>query len=139
MELRHFLLSLLIACLAGTAAIFEKVSLKGASPLTVFTIRSFSMTVWLMAAMALSTGLKPLFQVSGKTLLFILIPAVFATIFVGIYFSILKNDLASRVVPIIAGAPLVTYFLSVFILDEPLSWKRLIGVGLIVAGVSLVK
>jgi uncharacterized membrane protein len=139
MQLRTFLLTLLIAFLMGTAAIFEKASLKGATPLTVFTLRSVFILVFLVGACLMTQGFRPLWEVSGKTLALILIPAILATAFVGLYFSILKNDLASRVVPIIAGAPLVTVLLSTLFLGEPFSWKRLIGVILVVVGVSLVK
>ncbi|HSA60471.1 MAG TPA: EamA family transporter [bacterium] len=139
MALRNFLLSILVAVLAGAAAIFEKASLRDAAPLTVFTIRSVFISVLLMSACLVAGNVKPLFQVSGRTLGLILIPAVLATTFVGVYFSILKNDLASRVFPILAAAPLVTMVLSVTFLGEPFSWKRLAGAVLIVAGVVLVK
>lgn len=139
MDTKNFLLSLLIAVLAGTAAIFEKASLRDATPLVVFTIRSAFITLVLIGGCLATGGLRPIFQVSGRTLLFIVVPAVFATGFLMIYFSILKTDLASRVFPIVATAPLVTVFLSVMFLGEPFSWRRLAGAVLIVAGVSLVK
>lgn len=139
MNTKTFFLSVLISFLMGSAAIFEKASLKGASPLTVFTIRTLFMSLCLVTVATFSQGLRPLTEISGKTLLFILIPAIFATIFVGLYFSILKDDLASRVIPIISSAPLVTVLLSILFLGEPFSWKRLIGAILVVAGVSLVK
>ncbi len=136
---RTFLIALLIALLSGTAPIFEKASLKEATPLTVFTIRNLFMTLLLFAITFFYQGLRPLTQVSGKTLLFILIPATLATIFVSLYFILLRNDLASRIVPIISGAPLMTVFLSILFLGEPFSWKRLVGAILVVAGVSLLK
>lgn len=123
----------------GSAAIFEKMSLKEASPMTVFTVRSVFMACCLVAVSFFSQGLRPLVQISGKTLFFILVPAVFALVFVSLYFSILKNDLASRVIPIISSAPLVTVLLSLWLLAEPFSWRRLVGALFIVAGVALVK
>lgn len=139
MDIKNFFLSLVIALLMGSAAIFEKVSLKDASPMTVFTIRTVFMAVCLVAVSFFSQGLRPLVQISGRTLLFIIVPATFALIFVSLYFSILKHDLASRVVPIISSAPLVTVLLSIWFLAEPFSWRRFIGALFIVAGVSLVK
>ena len=91
MDIKTFFLSLVIALLMGTAAIFEKASLKEASPMTVFTIRTLFMSCCLVAMSTFSQGLRPLVQISGQTLLFILVPAVFATIFVSLYFSILKH------------------------------------------------
>ncbi len=123
----------------GTAAIFEKASLRDTTPLTVFTIRTLFMALCLVTASAFFQGLRPLVEVSGRTLTLILVPAAFATVFVSIYFSILKHDLASRVVPIISCAPLVTFLLALMFLGEPFSWRRLLGALLIVGGVVLVK
>lgn len=139
MDLKHFALSLLIAVLAGAAAIFEKASLRDASPLTVFTLRSLLMTVILLGACLAFGNIKPLAQISGRTALLIATPALFATSFVFLYFSILKDDLASRVFPILAAAPLFTVIFSVFFLGEPFTWKRLFGAVAIVLGVFLVK
>lgn len=139
MDVRNFFLSILIAVLAGSAAIFEKASLRDASPLTVFTLRSFFISFLLILACVVFGNVKPLFHVSGRTALLIAVPALLATTFVFLYFNILKDDLASRVFPIMAAAPLVTTFLSVLFLGEPFSWKRLAGACLIVAGVVLVK
>jgi uncharacterized membrane protein len=139
METKNFLFSLLIAVLAGSAAIFEKASLRDATPLTVFTIRSLFISVLLAGACAAFGNVRPLFQVSPRTMVLICVPALLATAFVFLYFNILKNDLASRVFPILAAAPLVTVLLSVTFLGEPFSWRRLAGAVLIVAGVALVK
>jgi transporter family protein len=136
---RNFFLSLLIAVFAGSAAIFEKASLRDATPLTIFTLRSLFISVLLLGACLVFGNVKPLFQVSGRTALLIAVPAVLATTFVFLYFTILKDDLASRVFPILAAAPLVTTLLSVMFLNEPFSWKRLVGAVLIVGGVALVK
>lgn len=139
MALRNFLISLLIPLLAGSAAIFEKASLKEATTLTVFTIRSLIISAILVVTCLVAGNVRPLFQVSGRTLSLIIIPAILATSFVALYFSILKNDLASRVFPILSAAPLVTVILSIIFLNEPLSWKRVLGAVLIALGVSLVK
>jgi transporter family protein len=139
MNSKNFLLALLIALLSGTAAIFEKASLRDASPTTVFTLRSLYMTLCLGGFCLLAGDWRSLFQISGRTLLLIVIPATFALAFLSLYYSVLKQDLASRVIPIISGVPLVTVLLSVLFLGEPFSWKRLAGAVLIVVGVSLVK
>lgn len=139
MDLRSFLLSILIAVFAGAAAIFEKASLRDATPLTIFTLRSLFISLVLIGACVIFGNVKPLFQVSGRTALLIVVPAALATTFVFLYFTILQHDLASRVFPIMAAAPLVTMILSVAFLGEPFSWKRLAGAALIVVGVALVK
>ena len=136
---KTFLLAVVVALMSGVSAIFEKASLRDATAGTVFTIRSLYMTLLLLAYALFSGEYRALTQVSGRTLGLILLPGSLAVVFLLIYYSILKQDLASRVVPIIAGAPLVTVLLSVLFLGEPFSWKRLLGALLIVGGVSLVK
>ena len=139
MQGKNFLLALLIALLSGTAAIFEKASLRDASPTTVFTLRSLYMTLCMIGLVLMTGGVRSLWEVSGRTLGLIILPATMALAFLLLYYSVLKQDLASRVIPIISGAPLVTVILSILFLGEPFSWKRLIGALLIVVGVSLVK
>lgn len=139
MTLRNFLLALCVALFAGSASIFEKISLREAHPLTIFTIRSLFMTFCLLLICVFFQGIRPLFEVSAKTLLYTLIPAVLATAFVLIYFTVLKQDMVSRVVPITSMSPLFAVLLSVCFLSEPFSWKRMIGVLLIVSGLSLVR
>ena len=139
MDVKNFALSCLIAVLAGSAAIFEKASLRDATPLTVFTLRSLVISFLLVSACLVLGQVKPLFAVSGRTAGLIVVPAILATSFVFLYFSILRHDLASRVFPILAAAPLVTVVLSVMFLGEPFSWKRLLGAVLVAAGVALVK
>lgn len=139
METKGFLLALLVALLSGTAAIFEKASLRDASPGTVFTLRSLFMTSCLVIYFLFTGQGRTLTEVSGRTLFLILMPGAMALVFLTIYFSILKQDLASRVIPIIGAAPLVTVILSLLFLGEPFSWKRILGALLIVGGVALVK
>lgn len=139
MNSRNFILALLIALLGGTAAIFEKASLRDATPTTIFTLRSLYMTLCLIGFCLFSGNMRSLFEISGRTLALILLPASFAIAFLSLYYSVLKQDLASRVIPIISGAPLVTVLLSILFLGEPFSWRRVLGAILIVAGVSLVK
>jgi transporter family protein len=55
------------------------------------------------------------------------------------YYTALKLEATSRIVPIAASYPLVTAILSALILGEGLTVPRLIGTGLIVSGIWLVK
>lgn len=137
--MKYYLLALLISLLMGTAAIFEKLSLREASPLNVFVLRSIIMTVVLIVISAFTTQYREYVHYHWTTYLWIVIPAFLATTFLFIYFTALKGDLASRIVPVVASAPLFTMFCAVLFLGEPMSLKRLGGILLIVGGVLLVK
>lgn len=137
--MKYFFLALLVPALMGGAAIFEKLSLKEASPLGVFTLRSLFMTAILVAASLATANYREYPRYPQATYLWILIPALLATVFVFIYFMALRGDLASRVVPVVATAPLFTLLYAVLWLGEPMSLKRLAGALLIAGGVWLVK
>jgi len=55
------------------------------------------------------------------------------------YYTALKMEATSKIVPIAACYPLVTAFLSVLILKEGVTFQRIIGTALIVSGIWLVK
>ncbi len=55
------------------------------------------------------------------------------------YFKVLKMGPSSKIVPLAATYPLVTAVLSVLILREEVSWQRIVGTGLIIIGIFLVK
>ncbi len=132
-------LPLIVAAMMGLGAIFEKLSLKEASPLAVFTIRSCLICILLLLISFFTGQYRSFGDFSGRTYLWIVIPALMATVFLWLYFSVLQGDLASRVVPLVAVAPVFTLFYSVLFLGEPLSLSRVIGVFLITMGVLLVK
>ena len=129
----------LAAALMGLASIFEKLSLKEASPLTALTLRFIIMVVVLFGVSLITQSYKEWFQLSGKTYLYILIPSFLAIFFVLSYFTALQEGLVSKVVPIIATAPVFALLFSIIFLQEPLTWKRVLGVLFVVAGVMFVK
>ncbi len=137
--MKYFYLALGVPVLMGTAAIFEKLSLREASPLGVFTLRSILMTALLLIISLVTADYREYPRYSAATYLWIAIPALLATAFLLLYFTALKGDLASRIVPVVATAPIFTLFYAIAFLGEPMSWKRLGGAALIVLGVWLVK
>jgi uncharacterized membrane protein len=127
------------AALMGLASLFEKMSLKDATPLTVLTLRTVTMAVLLLAYSFFAQSQKEWVQLTFKTHVFIIVPAILAIFFVGSYFMALQQGTISRVVPIIATAPLFAVIFSLIFLGDPLSFKRMIGTVLIILGVILVR
>ena len=139
MDSKTFLLALLVVVLMGSSAVIEKVTLKGGSPLVIFTLRSVFMTV-ILVAVVLGTGrLREVTAISFTTHALIWVAATMGMVFLVLYYVILKQDLASRVFPIICVAPVVTLVLSIFLLGEPFTWRRLLGILLAVTGVILIR
>ncbi len=139
MDSKTFLLALAMVTLMGTSVVIEKISLRGGSPLAILPVRSCLMTLcFLLAAVATRTS-HELYHLSVKTYLCIAIPVLMGVVFLWLYYSILQKDLASRVFPIASVAPVITLVLSIFVLGEPFSWRRLIGILLAVSGIILIR
>ncbi|MCH8029953.1 MAG: EamA family transporter [Candidatus Dadabacteria bacterium] len=131
-------LCLLVAFLWGIAPILEKMSLSDASSFTVLTIRSIATTVVLIVLTVITGKQQEVMAVDGKTFLLILAGGFFGILGLFIYFVALKQDLATRVVPLVNIFPLFTALNAVIILNERLTTQRTAGIVLVVAGVVLI-
>jgi transporter family protein len=137
--MNHLWLPLAVASMMGFAAIIEKLSLKEANPLAVFTIRSIIMLTLLLVISFVTGQYRDYTTYSTRTYIWILIPALLAVCFLWMYFTALQGDLVSRVFPIVATAPVFTLVFSVLFLGEPFTLKRLLGIILIILGIVFVK
>ena len=124
----------------GTAPILEKYGLQYSDELSALFIRSTAIFVALVF----------IFIATGKTRLLVKVPLKSIVAFgasgilaglvaMWTYFKVLKINPASKVVPLASTYPLITAILSIVLLREGLSWQRILGTSLIVAGVLLVK
>ena len=138
--MKAVILSLIVAMMWGITPIFEKLSLIKASPLTVLTIRSLFASTCLIVIALITKDYRQYPTLDGKTLIWILAGSLLGGI-VGlfIYFTALKADIASRVVPIVASYPLFAAFYAFLFLNEALSIPKILGIILIVVGIALVK
>jgi transporter family protein len=135
-----FLLLFITALLWGTTPIIEKVGLARVDPLIGNTIRSSIVTAaLLLLTLFLGKG-KALLQVDGKSLFLFGASGIMAGLLgMWTYFTVLKMEATSKIVPIAACYPLVTALLSILILKEGVTLSRVIGTALIVSGIWLVK
>lgn len=133
--MKFMALSLLVALIWGLNPIFEKLSLARASPFTVVTLR-FTFMASCLLIVSIATGrYRDFMSVDGKTLLWIFLAGFLGGVVgLSLYFFVLKQDLTSRVVPIIATYPLFTALYAFIFLNESLSALRIIGIFLIVIG-----
>lgn len=134
------LLLAVTALLWGATPILEKMGLSKVDPLVGVTIRSAIVTAGLLIlTISLGKG-RDLISVDGKSLLLFGASGLLAGLFgMWTYYTALKMEATSKIVPIAASYPLITALLSVVILDEGLSLPRVIGTVLIVSGLWLVK
>jgi transporter family protein len=133
-------LLIVTALLWGTTPILEKIGLAKVDPLVGVTVRSIIVTAGLLVLTFVLGKGRALFQLDGKSLAFFGASGVMAGLLgMWTYYTALKLEATSRIVPIAASYPLVTAILSALILGEGLTLPRLIGTGLIVSGIWLVK
>jgi bacterial/archaeal transporter family protein len=132
-------LALLVASIWGITPIFEKLSLIKASPLTVITLRFIFSATCLAFYSVVTGGYKEFVMVDGKTLLWIILAALFGGIIgLFLFFVALKQDLTSKIVPIAATFPLFTALYAFIFLNEQVTLQRLTGIVLVVLGLILI-
>lgn len=134
------LLLTVTALLWGATPILEKMGLVKVDPLVGVTIRSTIVTAGLLILTLILGKGRALISLDGKSILLFGASGMMAGLLrMWTYYTALKMEATSKIVPIAACYPLVTALLSILILNEGLSVSRVIGTALIVSGIWLVK
>ncbi len=134
------LLLIATAFLWGFTPIVEKVALTKVDPLIGVTIRSATVTVSLFLLTFLLGKGKALMEVDGKSFLLFSASGMMAGLLgMWTYYSALKMEATSKIVPIAATYPLVTALFSILILREEVTLPRVVGTAFIVIGIWFVK
>lgn len=131
--------ALLVAAVWGISPIFEKLSLAKTAPFTAMTIR-FMFTTAIVVVISIATGrFSDIKNVDAVSLMWICLGGLVGGI-IGIffYFVVLKENLASHVIPLVASFPLFTTFYAYIFLKEQISAVRLAGIFLVVIGIVLI-
>ena len=124
----------------GSTPILEKIGLAKVDPLIGVTVRSAIVTAGLFLITFLMGKGRELIELDGKSVLLFGASGVIAGLLgMWTYYGALKVEATSKIVPIAACYPLVTALLSILVLKEGVTFQRVIGTMLIVAGIWLVK
>jgi bacterial/archaeal transporter family protein len=128
------------AVLWGTTPILEKIGLAKLDPLVGVTLRSVIVTIGLLILTVLLGKGRDLLAVDGKSFIIFGASGMMAGLLgMWTYYTALKMEATSKIVPIAACYPLVTALMSVLILKEGVTLPRVVGTALIVSGIWLVK
>lgn len=132
---------LLLTILAwGIAPIVEKSALKNVAPLDGLFVRSVAVFLIFLLFFIFTGRIKSITDIPFKAILLFTLSGVLAGLLgMYTYFRILKLNPSSQIVPLVATYPLITVVISMLFFKEDLSWQRIAGTVLIVAGVLLVK
>ena len=124
----------------GATPIFEKIGLAKVDPLIGVTIRSALVTAGLFLLTFLLGKGRALIELDGKSIFLFGASGMMAGLLgMWTYYTALKMEATSKIVPIAACYPLVTALLSILILKEGVTLHRVMGTALIVSGIWLVK
>jgi transporter family protein len=126
--------ALLSAFFAGLTAIMAKVGVREIDSNLATAIRTVVVLV-LAWSIVLARPLPNLAVIPGKVWLFLVLSGLATGASWLCYFRALKLGEASRVAPVDKLSVVFVIVLAGLLLGEPVSWKHLVGGGLIVAGV----
>ncbi len=134
------LIAFLVAMIFGINPIFEKLSLKDASPFTVITIR-FVFTALCLVFLTLMTGrFVEVVNVDSRTLFWILLSGIIGGLIgLFLYFTALDMADTSKIIAIIATFPMFTAIYAYLFLGETPGPMRITGIAFIVIGSVLIE
>jgi transporter family protein len=135
-----FLWALLTACIWGVVPLMEKVGLGNSSPTTGVIVRSLGVVVGLLLFGSSWSTWAALRSLSWSSILLLAGGGLLAS-FVGqlAFYRALKSGALSQVTPVAGAYPLIAAILGWLLLREPVTVSRVVGVILIVSGVSLLR
>ena len=135
-----FFWALLTACIWGVVPLMEKLGLRHASPTVGVMVRSLGVLVGLLVMTAWGAPWAAI-RVLPWTSVVLLAAGGFLASFVGqmVFYHALKSGALSQVTPVAGAYPLVAALLGWFVLREPLTLSRGLGVLCVVVGVVLLR
>ncbi len=140
MDAKAILLWILTLLFWGSAPIFEKAALHTLSPLFALTVRTSIAAAVLVLIASFSGELRLVTSLTKREVLVLAGSGIVAGVLgMFTYFSLLKTSAASKVVPLTAAYPLVTATLAFLLFKEELSWQRILGILLTIAGLVIVQ
>jgi transporter family protein len=124
----------------GTAPLFGKAAMLRIDPWMGLAMRSFIIS-FIMLIWAVATGqIHRLFRVEPAIWALICWEGILASLLGHLaYFYAIKYGTISRVVPIASAFPMVALLGGVLLFSERISWERVVGAIMIIAGIIIVR
>jgi bacterial/archaeal transporter family protein len=129
--------ALLSAVAAGATAVLAKVGIAGIPSNLATALRTAVVLVFAWGIVLARGEQQALATISSRTLVFLALSGCATGLSWLAYFRALQLGPASQVAPIDKLSLVVTLVLAHLFLGEPLSWRLLAGMGLMIAGALL--
>ena len=140
---KGYIFAISTAIFWGLAPICVKLGIRNMNPISAFEIRSIGVIICFLTYSVISGRIleypKVLIENYKATSLLFLDGFLGAFIGQMTYYLAQKNWDASKTVIVVSAFPVVTFILSYYILGEPISLKKFIGLALVTSGVYLIK
>ncbi|HHY38195.1 MAG TPA: EamA family transporter [Clostridia bacterium] len=138
--MKAYVFALLTALFWGLGPVFGKIGLYKVEPLTGLTARTVAVALVLLPYAVASGKMSGLAQMETQSLVFLIAEGIFASLLGHLaYYYALKYGEAASLVPVTAAYPLVTVAVAGLLLGEQLTWTKVVGALLIVAGILVIK
>jgi transporter family protein len=129
--------ALVSAAAAAATAILAKVGVQGVPANLATAIRTVVILIFAWAIVLAGGDHHALGKISGRSVLFLVLSGIATGVSWLAYFRALQLGPASRVAPVDKLSLALTICLAAVFLREPISWKLVLGAGLMVAGALL--
>ena len=139
--MKSYYFAILAAIVWGIAPIAEKIGLKNIEPLSGVLVRSSGIVLGAAVLAILNSDLaKTALKADPKTVLFLFLGGILASILGQIFFyNALKHGEVSKMVPIAATYPLVSFLLGLLFFGETFTILKGLGIGFVILGVFLLR
>ena len=133
------ILLLLSTLLWGIWGYTNKLAVSHAHPLTVQWMYSVPIALMIPVYFWMGARIAPANNLSGDAFKFALISGVMSGAAGLLYFFAVRDTSASVATAITAAYPIVTLFLAVLLQTESFTWRKLIGIIVVISGVILLQ
>mgnify|MGYP001193227739 CR=1 FL=1 len=129
----------LTVLLWGISPVFDKMALNAIEPVLAVAVRMMTAGFLMFAYCVIFGKTKTVRNLSLKSVMLFIAASSFSLLGFVFYFKALSAGFASKVVPAAATYPLFTSIIAFLFMKEKFTFKKLIAVIFIVAGVALIK
>ncbi|MCC6616266.1 MAG: DMT family transporter [Anaerolineae bacterium] len=133
------ILLLLSTLLWGIWGYTNKLAVGHAHPLTVQWMYSIPIALMIPVYYWLGATTAPATNMNGDALKYALISGLMSGAAGLLYFFAVRNTSASVATAITAAYPIVTLFLAVLLQTEAFTWRKLIGILVVIGGIVLLQ
>ena len=139
--MRPFYFAIMAALVWGIAPIVEKAGLANIAPLSGVIVRSFGVLIGAVILVIFNNdALIAALKANPKTMLFLALGGIIASILGQIFFyNAIKQGEVSKMVPIAATYPLVSFLLGLLLFGESFTIFKGLGIGFVILGVFLLR